>query len=194
MSPALVAVALALSSTILDAPLPDVSAIAGAWSGAAVHGGESQPVGLTFEAAADGTLAAKMSVPALQLYDLPLPPAKLEPGAVRIGQTFVLRFDAEAGTLSGPLPAALVPVYSIPLTLRRGALARTAPPAPEGTPAEPLWTFDAGAAVWAGAEVARDTVFIGGDDGRLHALDARTGRERWAFRAGGPIRARATVS
>ena len=194
MSPALAALVFALSSSALDAPVPEASAIAGAWSGTAVHEGESRPIGLTFEAAADGTLAARMSVPALQLWDLPLPPARLEPGAVRIGSTFVLTFDPRAGTLAGPLPAALVPVYKIPVTLRRGTLQRTDAPAPEVPVARPVWTFDAGAAVWAGAEVAGDTVYVGGDDGRLHALDARTGRERWAFRAGGPLRARATVS
>jgi outer membrane protein assembly factor BamB len=194
MNVALYPLVLALSSTAVDAPVPDASALAGAWSGAAVHDGESQPVGLTLEPAADGTLAAKLSVPALQLWDLPLPPARPEPGAVRIGQTFVLRFDREAGTLSGPLPAALVPVYSIPLTLKRGTLARTTPAPPGGTVAAPLWTFDAGAPVWAGAAVSQETVYIGGDDGRLHALDAGSGAERWLFRAGGPIRARATVS
>jgi hypothetical protein len=49
-------------------------------------------------------LTAKMSVPALQLWDLPLPPAKLEPGAVRIGSTFVL--TTAACTRSTRAPAA----------------------------------------------------------------------------------------
>ena len=151
MKLALYLLLLALPSSGMDAPVPDASALAGAWSGAAVHNGESQPVGLTLEPAADGTLSAKLSVPALGLWDLPLPPAKPEPGGVRIGQTFVLRFDAADGALYGPLPAALVPVYSIPLTLRRGLLARTTPAPPGGAVASPLWTFDARAPVWAGA-------------------------------------------
>jgi outer membrane protein assembly factor BamB len=193
MKPALAAAVLALFSSGLNAP-PDPAAIAGAWNGTAVHDSESQPIGLSFQAAQDGTLAVKMSVPALNLWDLPLPPARLEPGAVRIGSTFLLKHDPAAGTLTGPLPQALVPVYTIPVTLRRGALPRTARPEPDAPLARPLWTFDAGAPVWAGAEAARGTVFIGGEDGRLHALDARSGTERWALRTGGPIRARATVS
>jgi outer membrane protein assembly factor BamB len=31
------------------------------------------------------------------------------------------------------------------------------------------------------------TVFFGADDGRIFAVDAETGEERWSFRAGGPI-------
>src|SRR5439155_33712 len=36
-------------------------------------------------------------------------------------------------------------------------------------------------------------VYAGGDDGVLHALDARSGRERWHFATGGRLRARPTV-
>jgi outer membrane protein assembly factor BamB len=184
---------LAFSSIGLDA-VPDASAIIGSWSGSAVHQGESRPIGMVFAAAADGTLSARMSVPALDLWDFPLPPAKLEPGAVRIGQSFVLRLEAAAGTLSGPLPAALIPVYSIPVTLRRGTLARTPRAEPTAPSVQPVWTFDAGAPIWAGAEAAGGLVYVGADDGRLHALDARSGAPRWVFRSGGAIRARATVS
>ncbi len=58
----------------------------------------------------------------------------------------------------------------------------------------PVWTFEAGSALWAGATFADGTVYAGGQDGLLHALDARTGGKRWSFRAGGPMRTRATVA
>jgi eukaryotic-like serine/threonine-protein kinase len=196
MRHALLVLCLALPSIPLDAaePTPAAADVAGAWSGAAVHAGESQPFGISFEAGEGDALAAKMSVPALGLWEMPLPPARLEPGGVRIGSTFLLRYDRAAGTLSGPLPAALVPVYRIPLTLKRGALARPAEVAHSAPAAVPLWTFDAGAPVWGSAAVAGGLVYVGADDGRLMALDARSGTERWSFRAGGAIRARPLVA
>jgi len=36
-------------------------------------------------------------------------------------------------------------------------------------------------------------VLAGADDGTLHAIDARTGKPLWSFRAGGSIRARPAV-
>jgi outer membrane protein assembly factor BamB len=52
--------------------------------------------------------------------------------------------------------------------------------------------LDAGAPIWADAAFRNGRVFIGADDGRLHAVDIRTGREVWSFKAGGAIRARVT--
>ena len=57
-----------------------------------------------------------------------------------------------------------------------------------------MWTFDAGSPLWAGATFADGTVYAGGQDGALHAVDARSGRKRWSFKAGGPIRTRPTVT
>ena len=57
-----------------------------------------------------------------------------------------------------------------------------------------MWTFEAGSPLWAGPTVAGGLVYVGGEDGQLHAVDARTGRERWSFRAGGAIRTRPTVA
>ena len=37
------------------------------------------------------------------------------------------------------------------------------------------------------AIVHRSTVFVGTESGNIYALDARTGSERWIFKAGGPI-------
>ena len=50
------------------------------------------------------------------------------------------------------------------------------------------------APVWGDMVVADRTVFAGADDGHLYAVDGRTGRARWTFDVGGPVRARATVA
>ena len=47
--------------------------------------------------------------------------------------------------------------------------------------------------VYSSAAIADRTVFVGSYDHRLHALDAVTGRERWAFDAGERISGSASV-
>jgi outer membrane protein assembly factor BamB len=100
--------------------------------------------------------------------------------------------DASAQTLTAILPADLVPKYPLRVTFRR----RAAPVAPAERPAieaprrGPSWTLNLGAPIWADVAVRDGLVFAGADDGRLHAVDAGTGRERWTFEAGGAIRAR----
>ncbi|HEV7499183.1 MAG TPA: PQQ-binding-like beta-propeller repeat protein, partial [Vicinamibacteria bacterium] len=47
---------------------------------------------------------------------------------------------------------------------------------------------------WPGPSFVNGLVVAGGDDGRLHALDPLTGKARWSFQAGGPIRTRAVAS
>lgn len=172
------------------------AAIAGAWSGTLTHDGETTPIALEFEPAADGVVVLRLTEPAIHVVRVPVVKAKPEVKGeeVRVGP-FVLRYDGAAGTLTGVMPEALVPVYRIPVTLHR--VERVEVPArPELTApgATPAWIFDAGAPCWPGATLAEDVVLAGCDDGQLHAIDAGTGRGRWAFRAGGPIRTRATVS
>ena len=95
------------------------------------------------------------------------------------------------GMLAGVLPRALVPVHEVAVDLQRGARLAREPRPPLVAPVRaPAWTFDAGAALWADLEAGAGLVYAGGDDGVLHALDARTGRERWRFATGGRLRAR----
>ena len=78
------------------------------------------------------------------------------------------------------LPEALVPVYRLEFSLRRvdrvNVAARAEVAAATATPA---WTFDAGAPCWPGVTAADAVVFAGCEDGQLHALEARSGIERW---------------
>jgi outer membrane protein assembly factor BamB len=191
----------ALASSSGPAPAPpagpvDVSELAGTWAGTLVHAGESEPLALELEPGTDGKVLIRMSVPVAHLDRAPLGRAtpQIQGDQVTLGP-FVLRYDRAARSLTGTVPKDLVPVYELPVTLRRverfDVPARPEMPAPL---AKPAWTFDAGSPVWAGAAYAEGTVYAGGQDGRLHALDARTGREKWSFAAGGPIRVRATAA
>jgi outer membrane protein assembly factor BamB len=177
-------------------PAPPVTAaeLAGTWAGTLTHAGETEPFALELEPGTDGKVLLRMSVPIAHLDRAPIGrvAAEVQGDQVRLGP-FAFRYDREAKTLTGTAPKDLVPVYEIPLTLRR-VERFDVPPRPElAAPlAKPAWTFVAGAPLWAGSTYADGTVYTGGDDGRMHALDARTGTEKWTFRAGGPIRTRPT--
>jgi outer membrane protein assembly factor BamB len=175
---------------------PTTKDLLGAWSGTMTHAGAEQPLALELEPAEEGQVLVKLTVPAMNLSRLEA--GTLEPqidgSQVTLGP-FVFNYDPDADTLSGTMPGGMVPVYEVPVTLRRvGAIEALARPEPAAPLVEPVWTFDAGAPLWPGATFANGAVYAGDDAGRLHALDARSGKERWVFQAGGPIRSRATVA
>jgi outer membrane protein assembly factor BamB len=179
-------------------PLAELSATAlvGIWEGRPSHNGETSRIFLHLEANPQGQLQVKMSTPALHVWEYPLGPVTIQPGGIRIQSlAMTLVYDRVAGTLTGTLPIVLVPVYSMLVTFHR-----TRPfgprPRPESSAmvAAPVWVFDAAAPIWADTAFANGIVIVGADDGRLHALEGRTGREVWAFRAGGAIRARPAIS
>jgi outer membrane protein assembly factor BamB len=178
-----------------EAPVT-LAEIAGVWAGTLSHAGETEPIALELEPGADGKVLIRMSVPVAHLARAPIGnvPAQLRGAEVRLGP-FVFRYDRAAKTLSGVAPKDLVPLYEIPLSLRRVERFDVAPRAEIAAPlAVPVWTFDAGSPLWAGATFADGTVYAGGQDGRVHAVDAGNGRKRWSFAAGGPIRTRPTVA
>ncbi len=176
-------------------PAPTAADLAGAWAGTVTHGGATSELDMELEPGADGKILIKMSIPATHVERVPVgrAPLLVQGHEVRLGP-FVFHYDPKAGTLSGVVPEEFAPVYHLPLTLHR--VARLDIPAwrgPTAPIAEPAWTFDAGAPLWAGARFADGVVYAGGEDGSLHALDAATGHERWSFRAQGAIRTRPAI-
>jgi outer membrane protein assembly factor BamB len=187
-TPFFLAVAAASAFTVADLP--------GTWSGMAVHDGDSTLIALQLEAAGEGRTRIKASIPAIFIDRVTID----EVNAVVRGDSVFLgafRFvhHPEDGSLRGVVPAGLLPVYTVPLTLRRAA---APPPVPlpdldVSTPPT-AWTFRGEAPFWAGATYAHGLVYAGDDGGVLHALDAKSGQERWRFRAGAAIRSRALVA
>ena len=169
----------------------------GAWVGSATHRGESAPLAIELKPAEDGKLAVEMSIPAIHWVSrsVGVMPVEIEGDDVTIGP-FAFVLDRGAGTLSGILPAALVPVHQVPVTLRRTERidfpSRPLLDAPVVTPSR-AWTYEGGAAFWDGTAFSNGVVYAGGEDGRLHAIEAGTGDRRWIFQAGGAIRTRPTV-
>ena len=176
-------------------PGPAVENLLGAWAGRMTHDGKETGFAMELEPSEEGKLLIRWTIPAMNLSRVPVADAapQIEGNQVTLGP-LTLTYDAEAGTLNGTLPPGMVPVYEIPLTLRRvdavEPLRRAEPAAPR---AEPVWSFDAGAPLWPGPTFADGIVYAGDDAGVLHALDARSGDRRWSFTAGNRVRTRPTV-
>jgi len=188
--------ALALQAPPEPAPSPLPAELAGAWSGTITHDGETAAFALELEPGADGKVLLKATVPTAHLVHAPLGrvAAQVQGSDVRLGP-FAFTYDPAAKTLTGVVPEGFAPVYKLPVVMRRVAQLETPARAePGGTLAQPAWTFDAGAPLWPGPVVSGGLVFAGGQDGQLHAVDARTGQKRWSFRAGGAVRTRPCLS
>jgi outer membrane protein assembly factor BamB len=174
---------------------PGAADLAGAWMATLAHAGETTAFALEIEPAEGGRAAVRMTIPSIHLAGSPVGRVAVEWKDERVVLgPFSFAWDATARTLTGKVPVGLAPVYEIPLELRRVERLETpARPEPGGALATPLWTFDAGSALWAGATFADGFVYAGGVDGRVHALDAASGRVRWSFASGGPVRVRPVV-
>lgn len=179
------------ASRVSPASPPTQEDPSGTWVAHPAHAGETSEVALSLERTG-GTLQVKWSTPSLDIWDLSLGPVKLQGNELRIEAIGLsLTWDRSAQTLSGTLPAALVPVYSLQVVFHPSPpLQRRPRVVPDAPVAQPVWVFEAGAPIWGDATYASGAVLIGADDGKLHALDAHTGRSRWSFRAAGAIRAR----
>ena len=169
--------------------------VVGWWSAEPQYGGDSSRVVLHF-LEDDSKQAVRISLLGIGGYEVPI-------GTVAIdGMTldmkpypFPLRFDPHSGTLSGVLAEEAVPVYKIPVEFRRiEPLAKPAPPTWDFPRPHVRWTFDTGAAVWAGIEhdAASGMIYVANDAGTLYALDAK-GTKRWEFATGKPVKARPAV-
>ncbi len=191
------AVLVGLAALLVGAPARAADAlafadIAGWWAAEPSFGGESSPVLLHF-VEDKGKQTVRLSMLAIGGFDVPVGTVKLAGDGLDMEpMPFPLRYDRAAGTLSGFLPEAAVPVYRIPVEFRRVA-PMDKPPAPAWTAPAPRvnWQFDAKAPVWAGlahdAETGR--LFVATDAGVLHAIDTGgpgAGTAAWTFDTGKP--------
>ena len=174
--------------------------IAGWWAAEPSFAGESSRVLLHF-LEDKGKPTVRLSLLAIGGFEVPIGTVKLEGDRLDMEPLpFPLRHDRAAGTLSGFLPEAAVPVYRIPVEFRRIAAVEKPPlPTWSAPPPRVKWRFDVKAPVWAGlahdAETGR--LFVATDAGVLHAVDTASGAApaaaAWTFDTGKPIKARPAV-
>jgi outer membrane protein assembly factor BamB len=171
------------------------SDLAGWWSAQPEFGGDSARMALQF-VAKDGKQEAQLSAPALGVYDYSLGELTLSGNSLDTrGLAFPLTWNPATQTLSGHIPNDIAPVYNIPIEFKRSEPV-VKQPLPEWKAPRPkvAWTAETGAAVWAGIERDPETglLFIGNENGVVHAIDA-SGKTRWKFETGKPIRAQPRV-
>lgn len=166
--------------------------VAGWWSAQPQFAGESSRVLLHF-AQENGKQVARLSLLGIGGYDTPIGTVVIDGMTLDMKPyPFPLQFDPQQGTLRGHLPEAAVPVYKIPVEFRRiEPLTKPVPPTWDFPRPRVRWTFDTGAAVWAGIErdATSGSIFVANDAGTLRALDAK-GAERWKFATGKPVKSR----
>ncbi|SEG80776.1 Serine/threonine protein kinase [Thermomonospora echinospora] len=126
---------------------------------------------------------------------VPRPPAPVaaqieRAAAARIPTRSVPRRVVLAGA-GGAAAAALAAGTVWALTRPDGTVTtgdtEVATPTRPGRPGRLLWRYDASLAVRSTPAVARGLVLVGGESGRLYALDTASGRPRWQYAAGGEI-------
>ena len=59
---------------------------------------------------------------------------------------------------------------------------------------EPLWACRTGGPVRSGPALGQELLYIGSDDGYLHAINVTTGKPVWRYRTGGTIRSQILVA
>jgi len=171
------------------------SDLAGWWSADPMHGGESAHMALHF-IEKDGKSEARLSAPALGIHEYSLGVVALSGNSISTsGLAFPLTWNSNTQTLTGILPADVVPVYQVPVEFKRDAPVEKPSPRDWKAPRpHVLWSADTGAPVWAGLErdAATGMLYVGNEQGVLHAID-RGGKVRWKLDTGKPIRAQPRV-
>ena len=166
--------------------------IAGWWSAEPQFAGESSRVVLHF-VEENGKQVARLSLLGIGGFEVPIGTVVIDGMSLDMKPIpFPLQFDRQQDALRGQLPEAAVPVYKIPVEFRRiEPLAKPTPRTWEFPRPRVRWTFDTGAAVWAGIErdAASGLIFVANDAGTLYALDAK-GAKRWEFATGKPVKGR----
>src|SRR5262245_16966991 len=96
----------------------DGKRLEGLWGGELTHKGARTDIYLALAPGSDGTLRARVSLPVLNMYEVPLGRATLSGSTLRFA-SMAFEYDAGTDRLSGTLPADIAPVYTLATVLTR---------------------------------------------------------------------------
>lgn len=165
----------ALVSSLRASDHADTGAFEGVWLGRVTAPNASTEIGFAFTKTDQGFLL-RFHMPAMFAHDATLGPARVEGDVLRFPPLdTVLR--REGDRLVGTFGLA-----NLPVELRRGGTFSAAP-ARVAHPAGPAarWSVTLGAETWASPVAHEGVTYLGTADGKLHARDTATGRERWTW-------------
>ncbi len=188
-------VRLSLASLLLAASLPVLAdtppaadPLLGTWTGQVHDGAQMRPFGLRFVAGKSAVPDLLWTLPEANLSDYGPIPMVLHDGwydeAEQDHYDLKVRFAGDPEHLTGVLA---FDGHTLPFDLVRGPLPAAAPRDTGGTAATPLWSFKSGGAIWSTPAFADGRVYFGGDDGRIYALDAASGKPVWSVATGGAV-------
>jgi outer membrane protein assembly factor BamB len=164
----------------------------GAWTGTVTAPqGEVADIGFEFLKSAAGELTFRLHFPAMFTHgaSLGLTVDARSDGRYAIGGALPAELRLAGDRLSGTFTAA-----ALPLDLHRGGtfpspLATSPePPAPEA-----LWRYALGTGTWAPPVSDGGVIYLGGGDGRFHAVRAADGTALWVWPGVAPIDGRAAL-
>jgi len=171
---------------------PAVDPLEGMWSGHVTSPqGERAEIGFEFFRERNGPLGFKLYFPAMFTHgaSLGIPVEVLPNQDYAITPAFDIALHRDGDTLRGTFSSG-----KLPLTLTRGApLPAPLPLSAHPAGPAPVWRYALGVGTWAPPLVDDGTIYLGGGDGRFHAVDARDGRPLWTWRGPNPIDGRATL-
>jgi outer membrane protein assembly factor BamB len=166
--------------------------IEGVWSGqVTAPQGETADIGFEFFREPAGTLGFKLTFPAMFTHgaSLGIPVEKTGPADYAITPAFAITLHRAGDALAGTFSAG-----RLPLELHRSAPLPAPLPVPNHPPAPaPLWRYALGAGTWAPPVVDDDVIYVGGGDGRFHAVRATDGTGIWTWPGAVPVDGRAAL-
>ncbi|AOS43781.1 Outer membrane protein assembly factor BamB precursor [Lacunisphaera limnophila] len=172
-------------------PAPAADPILGRWTGTVGSPqGEQAEIGFEFRSDGQGGLTFRFHFPAMFLHGVEVgAPVKADGTGRYTTPFFDTRFRLEEDRLTGTFTAA-----ELPLALTRGGDFPPRPPRAVHPPAPAaLWRYRLGVGTWAPPVAADGVVYVGGGDGRFHAVRTADGIAAWVWRGRTPIDGRATL-
>jgi outer membrane protein assembly factor BamB len=160
--------------------------IEGLWCGKiTAPQGEAADIAFEFRREPSGALGFKLDFPAMFTHgvSLGIPVEKTGPADYAITPAFAIKLHRAGDTLTGVFSTG-----NLPLELRRGGTVPAPLPAPPPIPGPaPLWRYALGTGTWAPPVVDQGIVYVGGGDGRFHAVRAADGTALWTWPGTTPI-------
>ena len=152
----------------------------GTWTGRVrAPQGETAEIGFDFLRERDGSLGFKLYFPAMFTHgaSLGIPVEVTGTNDYAITPAFAITLHRDGDTLTGTFSAG-----QLPLELQRGGPVPAPLPVAAHPPGPaPLWRYALGAGTWAPPLAADNVIYLGGGDGRFHAVNAVDGTAVWTW-------------
>lgn len=164
--------------------------LAGRWTGTVTAPqGATAEIGFEFARTEQDAISFRLHFPAMFTYDAPLgAPVEIA------GDEYLIPALGTRLRLTGDVLEGTFTAGNLPLRLQRGGGFSPKPEVPAHPPApQPAWRYPLGGGTWAPPTSGGGTIYVGGGDGRFHAVRASDGRPLWVWPGTRAIDSRAVL-